>query len=74
VPDFVAEAEDTTTKGPRSMFDEKRKKREQAEQRASDEHKKRKQAKKQANNRIHKLEQKLKLQKASSSPGDNRTK
>jgi flagellar motility protein MotE (MotC chaperone) len=70
----IAEAEDTTTKGLRSILDEERKKREQAEQRASDERKKRKQAKREAKARIRVLEQKLKVQEASSSSGRDQKK
>jgi hypothetical protein len=54
---IVAEGEDTTTEGLRSMLDGERKVREQAEQRASGERKMRKQAKKDAKSRVHDLEQ-----------------
>lgn len=54
---IIAEGEGTATEGLRSMLDEERKMRQQAEQRASDERKKRKQAKKDTKSRIHDLEQ-----------------
>jgi hypothetical protein len=74
VPDFVAEAEDTTAEGPGSMLHGESKKRGQAEREASDERKEHRQAKREAKTRIRELEQKLKLQEASSSLGDDRKK